>query len=118
MISKHFRRSEFACQCGCGSNTVDVELIEMLELVRAHFGKPIKITSGNRCVEHNKKIGGSSKSKHVESRAADFVVLGLEDQHEVADWCDSVWPTSYGIGWYDGRTHIDSRSSKARWRSS
>ncbi|EAS4214514.1 serine/threonine protein kinase, partial [Salmonella enterica] len=26
MISKYFKRSEFACKCGCGQDTVDAEL--------------------------------------------------------------------------------------------
>ena len=61
-ISKHFKREEFACKCGCGQDTVDHSLIEILERVREFFGKPITITSGNRCTTHNKKIGGASGS--------------------------------------------------------
>ena len=55
-ISENFSRSEFACRCGCGFATVDVELIKTLEVVRKQFNKPIKINSSCRCEEHNERI--------------------------------------------------------------
>jgi len=46
-ISEHFSRSEFRCKCGCGQDTVDVELIELCEVVRDLNGnKPLVVTSG------------------------------------------------------------------------
>lgn len=111
----NFKRDEFACQCGCGFNTVDFELINVLEEMRAYFDKPIYITSGSRCVSHNKSVGGSSRSQHLFGRACDFKV---KDTHAdiVADYLESKYQAIYGIGRYDGRTHVDTRSgTKARW---
>ena len=51
-VSDNFSRSEFACKCGCGFNSVDVALLDALEQVREKFG-PVSITSGNRCPKHN-----------------------------------------------------------------
>ncbi len=41
------------------------------------LGKPIIITSGYRCSEVNKLVGGASSSQHVRGQAADIVVNGL-----------------------------------------
>ena len=42
-MSKYFSRSEFSCNCGCGFDTVDFELIQMLDGLRENFDKPIHI---------------------------------------------------------------------------
>ena len=113
-LSQHFDRSEFACQCGCLFDTVDIELIEALEVVREHFAAPVTITSGCRCIDHNMKVGGSYDSQHTKGRAADFKVQGKTPQ-EVYDFLCRTYPDRYGIGLYDSWVHFDSRSQKARW---
>ncbi len=112
-ISTHFNRSEFSCQCGCGFDTVDAELIKILEKVRIHFGKPVKVNSGCRCENHNKSIGGTDKSQHKLGRAADIIVKGKSPE-QVADFIDNAYPQC-GMGTYSTFTHIDSRGIKARW---
>lgn len=114
MISKHFARKEFACKCGCGFATVDVKLIELLELVREHFRKPVIITSGCRCAAHNKAEGGAGKSKHLEGMAVDFIVkdVPVADVHDfVINQLDG-WG---GVGKYPNFVHLDSRDEPARW---
>lgn len=115
-ISEHFSRSEFACKCGCGQDTVDAELLDVLERVRKHWGKSITINSGNRCKAYNKVIGGSKNSQHVKSRAADIVVEDMLPFH-VYKLLDIWYPDKYGMGSYDTFTHIDTRTNKrARWK--
>lgn len=115
-ISENFSRSEFACKCGCGFATVDVDLVATLEVVRKRFrGKPIQINSACRCEEHNEKIGGSYGSKHKQGIAADIVVKGVHPD-DVYDFLDLFMPKSYGVGKYNSFTHIDVRTLKARWR--
>lgn len=113
-ISQNFKREEFSCQCGCGFSSVDIELVGVLEKVRTHFENPIVITSGNRCETHNTKVGGAKTSQHTKGMAVDFKVLNC-DQDEVADYLEVNYPDRYGIGRYEGRTHLDVRASKARW---
>ena len=112
-ISAHFNRSEFACRCGCGFDTVDTVLLEKLEIIRNHFDVPIKINSGCRCEAHNKAVGGSKNSKHLYGRAADIVVSGVPSS-QVADYAEAISETG-GIGRYESFTHIDSRTGTARW---
>lgn len=85
-------RSSTAVRRGI-NNTPDDDVIEaltllckhVLEPVRAHFGKPVSISSGYRAPKLNKAIGGSTTSQHCKGEAADFHVEGVSDL-EVAKW--------------------------------
>jgi uncharacterized protein YcbK (DUF882 family) len=114
MISEHFQRSEFECRCGCGFDTVDVDLIKYLEKIRVHFNDSVSVSSGCRCQEYNRGISGAIKSQHILGRAADIVVTGVGPAH-VADYAESVGVP--GVGRYGSFTHIDSRGNIARWVS-
>ena len=115
MLSKHFSRKEVKCKCGkCDYDTIDAELLVILEDVREHFGKPVIINSGNRCPTHNKNVGGATNSYHVRGRAADIVVKGVSPDI-VHAYLDGKYPTQYGLGKYKTFTHIDRRSTKSRW---
>ncbi len=114
-LSRHFNRVEFKCSCGkCTDIAVDKELIDVLEGVRAHFGKPLIITSSHRCVEHNKRVGGRPNSMHLTGKAADIQVSRVEPLL-VQDYLLNKYPEEYGIGKYVTFTHIDVRDYKARW---
>ena len=115
-LSEHFDSNEFACKDGCGANQVESKLVEILEGVRTHFGKPVIVVSGRRCVKHNSKVGGASKSQHLLGTAADIKVKDVAPKM-VADYLESQFPDSYGIGRYKTFTHIDVRGYKARWGS-
>ena len=52
------------------------ELLEVLDDLREFYGKPIRITSGFRCSELNKLVGGSPTSAHVIGYAADLQPIG------------------------------------------
>ncbi len=114
-ISQHFSRSEFACRCGCGFATADIELVQVLENIRAHFGEPVIINSGCRCEQHNRDVGGRPGSKHLQGIAADIVVRGIVPGL-VVKYLNNKYPDKYGIGEYRSFTHIDIRADKARWR--
>lgn len=114
MVSKHFKRPEFACKCGCGFAVVDVELLAILEDVRNHFDSPVIINSACRCESHNKAVGGASGSKHKLGIAADIVVKGVSPD-KVYSYLDAQSPNTHGIGRYNSFTHIDVRSTYSRW---
>ncbi len=59
LLAPYFDRSEFACQCGCGFNTIDAEVFKVVVNVREFFGRPVTVNSACRCEKHNKEIGGS-----------------------------------------------------------
>ena len=113
-LSTFFKREEFECQCGCGFDTVDAELLDVLDTVRAHLNAPVKINSACRCTAHNKSVGGSLTSQHTKGRAADIVVKGI-DPEIVYQFLNDNYANKYGIGKYDTFTHYDIRKKKARW---
>ncbi len=114
-LSLNFFRKEFECPCGCGFDTVDAELIKVLQDLRDAFGKGVRINSGCRCNEYNKQIGGSKKSQHVLGRAADIAVNDTPPS-AVYEYLNSKYPNLYGLGKYSSFVHIDTRKSKARWK--
>lgn len=121
LLSKHFSWSEFLHE---GIAIADViyspyQLVASLEIVRAFLGdRPIKITSGFRTPEHNKRVGGAPDSMHLKFLAADIQVKGLPP-HVVYNKLDPWWPG--GLGKYKNFTHVDCRylirENKARWTS-
>lgn len=118
-LSDNFTSKEFDCQgSGCCSKTIiNEQLVEYLQKIREHFGKPITITSGYRCATHNRSVGGATGSRHTKGDAADIVVSGVTPR-EVAQYAESIGIK--GIGLYetnaDGHfVHIDTRTSKSFW---
>lgn len=80
---KYFKKTEFKCQCRgkyCNGYPAEMspKLIDILEKLRAYFGKPITITSGLRCKKHNAEVGGVSNSQHQYGKAADIYIAGVD----------------------------------------
>lgn len=109
-----FKRKEFECHCGCGKDTVDAELLEVLNRLRNHFGRPTIITSGYRCSSHNARVGGAKGSQHLTGRAADLSISGVSTI-EIYNFLDNEYQNNYGIGLYSRWVHVDTRNDKARW---
>lgn len=116
MDTKYFKRSEFRCKCGnCHCDTLDYELLCVLQQLRERFLVPVIIASGNRCLEYNRSIGSKDTSQHVQGRAADIVVQGVSPDLVYETLCE-WYPRKYGIGKYKTFTHIDTRTDgPARW---
>lgn len=113
-LEKNFVVKEFACKDGSDTVLIDSALVDILQKIRNHFGVSININSGYRTISHNKKVGGSPKSKHLEGKAADIVVAGVKPL-EVCKYAESI--DVKGIGRYNSFVHVDSRSVKAFWDS-
>ena len=73
-LTEHFSKEEFDCQCGCGNGDIIISenLVFELECVRVHYGKPMRINSGIRCLSHNRKIGSRDTSSHIKGLAVDI----------------------------------------------
>lgn len=58
----------------------------VLQVVREHFAKPVRVNSGYRSLNLNNRIKGSSRtSQHMRCEAADIEIDGL-DNYSLADW--------------------------------
>lgn len=80
---KYFKQEEFTCKCGCGGCDISQNLVNKLNTVREILGKPIKINSGFRCEDHNRKIGGSATSSHLRGLAVDIRANESSYRHEL-----------------------------------
>lgn len=113
-IATNFSRSEFACKCGCGFDTVDCELVEVLQDVRDVFNATVSISSGCRCERHNRAVGGAPSSQHTKGRAADISVSGYSSE-VVYTYLVDKYKDRFGFGKYATFVHVDTRLKKARW---
>lgn len=81
-LSPHFNAREFRCQCGQPHETlIASELVDKLEaLYTALNCSKIIVTSGYRCPEHDKAVGGTSSGQHTKGTAADVCCYGQDGQ--------------------------------------
>jgi hypothetical protein len=56
----------------------------ILDPLRDKYGKPITITSGYRCKELNRAVGGVSNSQHMTGEAADITVKSKTGNRQLA----------------------------------
>lgn len=59
-------------------------VINLLDPIRERFATPIVITSGYRCEELNRLIGGKSNSQHRKGEAVDFYFKGFSKKKMAA----------------------------------
>lgn len=96
-LSKNFTlsemtKSETALRHGMDNTPGKTEIANMVVLcekvlqpVRDHFAKGVKVNSGYRHPEVNAKVGGSKTSDHCKGMAADVEIPGVSN-HELAEW--------------------------------
>jgi len=99
------------------SNWIDERLrllCEALEVLRDELGgRAVHVLSGYRPEAYNRAIGGARRSQHVEGRAADVVVDGVEARavHDTALRLAKAGRMRVGgLGRYPTFTHVDVRN--------
>lgn len=115
-LSANFKVSEFKCNDGSDMVLISDELVDLLQKIRDHFGKPVVINSGYRTSSYNAKVGGASRSQHLLGTAADITVSGAAPL-EIARYAEFLMPDRGGIGVYQTFCHVDVRSARSRWDS-
>lgn len=87
-------RSQTATRRGIENQPNDEQLANLVALcecvlqpIRDHFGKSVRISSGLRVPELNAAIGGSTTSDHTRGMAADIEVPPV-DNLELARWIE------------------------------
>ncbi|WP_085442553.1 D-Ala-D-Ala carboxypeptidase family metallohydrolase [Magnetofaba australis] len=93
----HFTNAELTCHCGCGRMEMDVGFMAMLEDLRIAFGKPLPVTSGYRCPEHNAAISVTGlNGPHASGAAVDVLVSG-QDAYDLIALAKAAGMTGVGI---------------------
>jgi len=74
----YFSRSEFLCKCGaCGLADMDPTFMQRLYALRVAYDRPMRITSGFRCPQHNANVSTTgTRGPHTTGRAADIQATG------------------------------------------
>ena len=85
-------KSETALRMGFDNTPGDAETESLrllaekvLQPVRDHYGKGVKVNSGFRSPESNAAVGGSKTSDHCKGQAADIEIPGVANA-ELAQW--------------------------------
>lgn len=115
-LSANFKVREFACNDGSDPIFISPELVEVLQKIRDHFGKPVNINSGFRTASYNKRkdVGGATYSQHLYGTAADIRISGVSPKN-IAAYAETLLPNKGGIGIYKDFVHVDVRDVKSRW---
>lgn len=116
----YFEDSELASKDGkpspYGPMNVQKPLLELLNSLRAAYGKPLVVNSAYRSPEHNKAVGGVPNSYHTQGLAADIrpTEANKDDLRVLRDICNRL-NAEGGVGLYDTFVHVDARGYRARW---
>lgn len=105
-ITENFRAYEFVCSC-CKKEGIKDDLVFHLQLAHNLLPKNsvMVITSGYRCEEHNKEIGGVENSSHLGGWAADIKCDNSTYRfHLMKALIDAGFKR---IGRYDDFLHVD-----------
>ena len=125
-LTKNFTLQEFFSGGQFGAKTEAIppgfipnvqRLAEQLQVIRDEVGA-LKVASGYRTPEHNRKVGGSPKSQHLQAKAADLHPLEVSVeklQETVKRLIDEGKIHNGGLGLYDWGVHYDIRDNSARW---
>lgn len=126
-LTKNISRSELACRCGCGFDSMDVETVEAAQgaceyfAARLHADRvTLHINSAARCLAYNRRPvadggpGSTDDSQHPKARAMDIRISGVSPA-ELYHYFDTKYPGKYGVGLYASFVHIDTRGDRARW---
>ena len=114
----NFTYREFKCECSDDCRAAGMPdyvfrnilmLGAILQLLRKAIDKPFNLTSGYRCREHNKTVGGAEKSTHLLGMAADVSTAFWNTAHKVQLTKLLKQLNVYHI-WYDSHIHIDTRN--------
>lgn len=115
----NFSSSEFDCKCQrseCSMTLINDDLIRNLGVLLSLTGD-FEITSGYRCVWHNKDVGGVANSQHLYGNAVDIKSTTGYNGDALTKFAEKVNGFEKGgIGTAKEWVHLDVGERKARWR--
>jgi hypothetical protein len=91
----------------------DPAVLDRFETLQSQFGEIIPLVSAARSAEHNKAVGGASKSQHLGGRALDLDVSGLSEERRIQLIGLASAMGFTGIGVYKNSIHLDTGDLRA-----
>lgn len=101
----NFSPAEIACR-GTGKLLVNEPALDKLQSLRDRLGKPLIVRSAYRSPEHNRAVGGATRSKHMDGAAFD---IAMANHDPVAFEAAAGAVGFLGFGFYprSGFIHVD-----------
>lgn len=91
---KNFDKKELMCKCGCDRFNYDDNFLVRLQAFRLKHNSGLIVTSGGRCVQHNKNVGGVPTSLHeCETKPASAC--------DVTGDCERIYQEACAIGLFN-----------------
>lgn len=114
-----FTRAELVCKCGCGRCEMDPAFMDALQALRNHYGRPMPVTSGYRCPDHNARVSNTGlDGPHTTGRAVDVAVKRGLDAWDLAFLAMSHGFTGIGVSIRSGQKgaflHLDRLEGSGR----
>ena len=101
----NFSPAEIACR-GTGQLKLHPGALDRLQALRDRLGKPLIVRSAYRSPEHNRNVGGATRSKHMDGTAFDIAM----SNHDPAAFEAAAREVGFlGFGFYprSGFIHVD-----------
>ncbi len=101
----NFSPAEIACR-GTGKLLVNEPALDKLQALRDRLGKPLIVRSAYRSPEHNRAVGGATRSKHLDGAAFDIAMTN----HDPLAFEAAARAVGFlGFGFYprSGFMHVD-----------
>ena len=101
-ITENFRLSEFANTIDGGAvllNPDVIRFVQMLQVFRNWYNRPVNISSGYRTAAFNRKVGGASNSYHLKGLAVDFLLP--TEYYSFAQQRKNEFLNNIKTKWYD-----------------
>lgn len=119
-LTLNFSRREFECKCSyseCIKFWMDEDVIHGVQDLRNILGVRLDVNSGCRCIKHNRDIGGSTTSQHLQGLAIDLfsAELNVLEIFEAALVVPIFKDGGIGIYFDDKFVHVDGRERRIRW---
>ena len=101
----NFSPAETACR-GTGKLLINKLALDKLQALRDRLGKPLIVRSAYRSPEHNRAVGGATRSKHLDGAAFD---IAMANHDPVAFEAAAQEVGFLGFGFYprSGFMHVD-----------
>ena len=101
----NFSPAEIACR-GTGKLRINEPALDKLQSLRDRLGKPLIVRSAYRSPEHNRAVGGATRSKHMDGAAFD---IAMTNHDPVAFEAAARAVGFLGFGFYprSGFIHVD-----------
>lgn len=103
-------KSAIDCSDGCGMKPTENALWFLMSLAREYytrFNKKMYVTSGARCVIHNKRVGGVANSAHIRGLAFDVHFDNSKETYMIISHLYKLGVPRIGINFANSFVHFD-----------